>query len=137
MNIPMLFDFAKMTHDEIMKLEAGRELDTLVAERVMGWKLKSHKWIDGETRLGDFPEDKKETGTSYRRVLKYTTDISAAWEVVEKMNSEGFAFYILWTTGIPWAMFDKDSSMEYSAEADTAPLAICRAALLIMTKVQP
>jgi hypothetical protein len=56
-------------------VEPGLELDTLVAEKVMGWtRIGGHyAWatIEGETRTW--------------KGFQPSTDISAAWEVVTKM----------------------------------------------------
>ena len=57
-----------------------RELDTLVAEKVMGWTL-----YDEETHTFLTPAG----GISMGR---FSTDIQAAWDVVEKMASKGFDF---------------------------------------------
>jgi hypothetical protein len=72
-------------------MKAGRELDALIAERVMGWHNnrdnpnESGMWgimdyrADGSPVLAaDFPE--------------YSTDMAAAWEVVEKLLAEGRDF---------------------------------------------
>ena len=48
-------------------MKPGRELDELVAKKVMGYKYK---------------------------VLEYSTDIAAAWEVVEKMKDNGYEIII-------------------------------------------
>ena len=74
-----------MTRDEILKLEAGRELDALVAEKVMGLLVTNHgtaKIIYGKVEV-----DGKEHVT-FSPVRPYSTDIAAAWEVVEKMSDD-------------------------------------------------
>ena len=67
----------------------------------------------------------------------YSVDIAAAWEVVEKFDN----FNILkstWGSGeVEWlgaiVIFpEKQDTYSVDAIADTAPLAICRAALLAM-----
>ena len=120
-----------MTRDEILAMEAGRELDALVAEKVMERTL-----MDG---LG---------GTAIRVVYYgkdtphplpyYSTNIAAAWEVVAKIKPDidgGIAVEWLidggddraWHTEI-WTRGEK--YRQYCSFAPTAPLAICRAALL-------
>lgn len=66
---------------DIDKLEAGRELDALVAERVMEIDLAAvrdevgwYKHPDGYTRREP-------------PCLPYSTEIAAAWEVVEKLGA--------------------------------------------------
>jgi hypothetical protein len=131
-----------MNRDEIMKLEAGRELDTLVAEKVMGLTAdKEHcpycgaeMWIGAlRSRCSSCSEWR------YGWYKNYSDDISAAWEVIEKLEThpdqilfslvrKGAEMHLL-----KWcAEFRKclGSQKYYYAEAKTAPLAICRAALL-------
>jgi hypothetical protein len=60
-----------------------REYDRLVAEHVMGWTaLRWH--LLAETYVG---KDPKQPSSAFEEVVPYyTTDISAAWEVVEMMK---------------------------------------------------
>lgn len=122
-------------------MPAGPEMDRLIAEKVMGWRLFNYEtdepaidhlssdgcaWRDAQGRDGFDGEAWKWAPSA---------DIAHAWEVVEKMeddhewrieNDQGEQF--------PWlveAMSLKDQSFGklVSAEAEAAPLAICRAAL--------
>ncbi len=54
---------------------AGKEMDALVAEKVMGW-----------------PTTGMAAGASYREanMPAYSTDIAAAWQVVEKLRTIGW-----------------------------------------------
>lgn len=63
---------------DIDKLEAGRELDALVAEKVMGWTTFEEY---GQT-FWRAPND----GTRYLEPREFSTDIAAAWEVVKKLG---------------------------------------------------
>lgn len=132
-----------MKTDYIYDMPAGKEMDTLVAEKVM--KLCVHDWKltpnddDGVCRIcqkchlefwGLRPPI---YGCHYG---SYSTDIAAAWEVVEKIahnasnelaRKQGFSYWQL--NAYPdkgWAC--RIGSI--SINADTAPLAICRVALL-------
>jgi len=119
-----------------MDLEPGRELDALVAEKVMGAECSCDK-------------PTKEPGSSNPYGMQgfcdvhggvgcpdYSTSISAAWEVVEKLCQHDKFIQLTrgswnqktnsWTTWI--VEVDGPSSTE-RVEAPTAPLAICRAAL--------
>ena len=64
-------------------MKPGRELDALVAGRVMGWR---------PPRFDDFGDIGRSIVESEGRDLfeppRYSTDISAAWEVVEKLRSD-------------------------------------------------
>ncbi len=126
-------------------------MDELVAEKVMGLKPGEHDWIknkDGSIDIFAY-EDGYCNGPRYllcgyeycvhcyhdgprtlcKETRPYSTDISAAWEVVEKLkDNPDFADI---TITYPWCV-----ALNYNfetgwikGEADTAPLAICRAAL--------
>ena len=101
-------------------MKAGRELDSLVAEKVMGLtKEDLDRWDDTRGR----PEPKH-----------YSTDIVAAWEVVELLKRR----YVLAlrmafpTSDHPdgWEVLRFDGEVFHLLGiADTAPEAICKAAL--------
>ena len=82
---------------------------------------------------GDMPwVGGKLPGRSYDGVPEFTTDIAAAFTVVEKMREDGWCFVDLTSYGdCTWrATFDTGSdSASASDVAPTLPLAICRAAL--------
>lgn len=111
------------------ELAAGRELDALVAERVMGWRSIGS---DGISTFGDPPNDPLDlsgTGDGHFHVPRYSTDISAAWEVVEKAKDwritiDGGEYH-----GDSWGVKIANNDGYFYGFGDTAPLAICRAAL--------
>ena len=134
-----------MTKEKILAMEPGPELDTLVAEKVMGHPMP------------DFiPEDALDlylVGTpiycdSWSCVCRYdegdtpkwvpdpySTDISAAWPVVGKMESLGYGHKHLKYSqrreaGIAW-MFMQPGRGIFEARGKKAPEAICKAALII------
>lgn len=106
-----------MTKSEMIALDPGRELDAHIAVMVMGFKEVT---IVGKHYFTD-PID-----TSLK---EYSTDISAAWEVVEKMPVDiihpyaGFRLTKLVNSVI--VSFDGTE-----VTGKTAPEAICKAALL-------
>jgi hypothetical protein len=123
-------------------LTAGRELDALVAEKVMGITPKDVR-VRGEVdtplvRVCNESAYWREDGRHDRYQLRthadaqcYSADIELAWQVVEKMLALGWYFdlrnYGTWT-----AIFDRDSGSpddHATDDGDSAPLAICRAAL--------
>ena len=56
-------------------MRPGREIDTKISQDIMGYRVKvKAKELWEETPLGDRP------------LRKYSKEITAAWEVVEKMN---------------------------------------------------
>lgn len=123
-----------MTREEILSLPAGRELDALVAKRVMRWTWAS-EWY--EKGIPDW-------------LPHYSSEIAAAWEIVEKLVERGWYFEIrtpsrvyktvdiTWHSRIrdaehgTWDRYggDSDGVIGDDLRAETLPLAVCRAALL-------
>lgn len=112
-------------------------LDTLVAEKVLGWvpdpiidgwdgRLLTHKM------LWRTP-DGKETHVLHDVPAAYSTDWTEAWKIVEAMREKGFALWFHETHpggGVYVAAFG-DASAVYRHESGHSPSeAICRAALL-------
>jgi hypothetical protein len=134
-----------MKTDYICNMLAGKDLDILIAEKVMG--LCAHDWQlipsddDGVHRvckkchLEFWGLRPPLYGVHYG---SYSTDISAAWEVVEKMNEKwsvrAVSYYQSDCVANIWDVTNFDK--EYHARADTVPLAICRAALLAIEFVK-
>lgn len=143
-------------------MEAGRELDALVAERVFGWvwKLDEDRYGNGRTSglyriicdpalwgdeypllglaKGDEPAhiDRPYNGQNPPR---YSTDITAAWLVVEKLLADAHDIVIR-PNGVASDRLARveigvcvdgsfGSDDEYCADALTTPHAICLAAL--------
>ena len=146
----------------IDNMEAGRELDAIVAEKVMGWHYDSAwdclippeqrakpnemwtEWEADDDGLVRKPINENYvtgivyTGDTQKIVLPYySTDIADAWKVVERLDYKSHTNFSLYTIGANWFCFFKEENVkmdyswvnEYEARADTAPLAICRAAL--------
>lgn len=136
-----------------MTLLAGHELDLLVAEKVMGFRWFHCVAGTGVIRNQFCSKAQEETwcGVGWKMTPidrpimgefndssgcpKYSTDIAATMEVVEKLSLE---FSLGWLpsddSGINWdASFgqDRDSEGGTCVYAETAPLAICRAALVL------
>jgi hypothetical protein len=129
-----------------VKHTAGRELDALIAEKVMGWTRypagmhpTDNRTISGVLYCPPYyPYD----AGSANVVPYYSTNISEAWEVVTKLAERG-----LWMTMLtPFNAADgfhvaytPHGEAQWQAGlgtviADTAPLAICRAALKALDK---
>lgn len=95
-------------------MDAGRQLDALIAEKVMG-----------------------------HRVLYYSTDISAAWLVVEELNKRGYWCQMrtpfqagddgdgYWAGFTPHGVSGWNGRPDHWTSAETLPLAICLAALRV------
>jgi hypothetical protein len=129
-----------MTKDRILSTEAGPELDALVAEKVMGLNLVDVTVIDGKgvhTAKGFLGESyvslaDGRTGRSAKQCPAYSTDIAHAWTVVEKFIGRGTQRLII-NAGGYYSYSCHYEGTRGVAEAPTAPLAICRAALLAVT----
>lgn len=135
---------------------AGRELDALVAQRVMGWRRMSYhqtqptniyyadrheltwKWYDngGKEVFIAEPSDCIDCGTDFLP-FSPSTSIADAWLVVEKMTNGDFTVmhsYGTWKAGYLWLSHPTSPAQEEpcwtcEATALTAPHAICLAAL--------
>lgn len=145
-----------MTPEEIDKLEAGRELDALVAEKVMGLVMLEETYQTWETFDGwtmQAPETfnywaPSELPPEERMFLKrkhpyFSRSIAAAWQVVEKLKFDprspdwdGERDFAIHFNGNVWkaGYYDSgyDNCFDFHAEAKTAPLSICRFALKVV-----
>lgn len=125
-------------------MKPSRELDSLVAEKVMGWKPGTSVGADGDGYwdAGFY----KPNGTFTTHIPPYSTDIAAAWEVVEKLTNirpdsgfnpefelkceEGHVDAMIWHASLEDRYTTTDWPDRFTiAFADTAPHAICLAAL--------
>lgn len=143
--------------------EAGRELDAEVAEKVFGAPatVTLYAWADRKKRehprlrVPDFPDAFKlkfgidcgsyvrEDGTKFtgccRTIPHYSTDIAAAWEVVEKLHKHFDTVTVsLRLDGITVDIGDAEATMPIVHAYDdyrssTVPLVVCRAALAALT----
>lgn len=113
----------------------GRKLDALVAEKVM--KCKIEKPLSYAPLCGclDLNHSIRDPGR-LPLIKNYSTDIAAAWEVVEKLTSKIEPHFQLglcdvYTESPKWhaeLYLDRPRKRVF-AKADTAPHAICLAAL--------
>lgn len=142
-----------MTRAEIHAMESGQAMDAFVAERVMGWTQRN-SYAGPHWYAGDVPAGR---GCTFEHVSpsgvvtwlgwQPSAKIADAWEVVEALRAQrrdlvlndgtyqpityevqaGYDAHGPWT----FCCFALDGGIDArSARAMTAPLAICRAALL-------
>jgi len=127
------------------ELKPGREMDDLIHTKVMGRKIckvtlrhrKPYGRLSGTMLTLPTEEEIVEVD---QMSPKYSTDISAAWEVVEKMGTRRLGYSlnltnVAGTTSNP--LWDADfyklrASKSNECEATSAPHAICLAALKAM-----
>jgi len=121
---------------------AGREMDALVAEKVMNWTLVPDKFkvpVMGGLGYNENHGDPVpvyyagEKFIDFAWKFRFSDDIRAAWLVVEKLGDMSVHHFYdptleEWFYHVAWRSPD---GIEHhcSEEANTAPLAICLAAL--------
>lgn len=103
------------------EMQAGQELDVIVAAKIMEWVLSDRGFY---YRAGH-----PESHNSLQN-WKPSTDIAAAWLVVEKLTGPKVNLILErdWD-GVYYSRFSSVGASEDFCSAYTAPLAICRAAL--------
>lgn len=128
---------------------AGRELDALVAQKVMGWRPSTHPKARGALA----PPDNVEGFYTEDDLPAYSVEFHDAQAVIDKMRSDWFSFKA-WQPAKELGECAKvsfvcgagpcprhgnpyhDHHGAYDVEAKTLPLAVCKAALIAL-KVLP
>lgn len=119
------------------KILVVRELDALIAEEVMGWRI----FPDGPN--GEMHTiDANQCECHEYDIPHYSTDIAAAWEVVEKLKTIGLRDFNIelssgsehlneWEVSIYWLDDEQRHGPFYfsSDSTNSAPYVICLAAL--------
>lgn len=126
----------------IENIPEGEELDILIAKEIFGQTDFEHleaTWFECATSDGEDGYDGWECprchaieGSGKKCVRNYSGNIATAWEVVEKLR-----MFVLPFGKTDWCstnIRNYRGAFENIAVADTAPLAICRAALLATLK---
>ncbi|GIO83490.1 hypothetical protein J25TS5_04220 [Paenibacillus faecis] len=129
-----------MTLEEILAMGPGRELDALVAEKVMLWEWNDEKtFSQGNYVRIDPPYAFDHESGEPRFNWSPSTEISAAWEVVEKMRQKNYIYELAdfgrntHKSKPHYAAFhpiNKPRNYERQVHSKTLPEAICKAALL-------
>jgi hypothetical protein len=122
-------------------------MDALVAENVMEWKKSRHLGsviFEGNVWANDMlPEYAKESYVALQHLPCFSTDIAAAWKVVEKLQERQGKKRLIFAISMFWGSVTNSWVYRCSlipevlpgaidADGDTAPLAICRAALEVV-----
>ena len=116
---------------DIDQVEAGTELDAIIAEQVMGWVRYDYE------KEGTSHREWIETGTvgkHYHACFHPSNDISTAWDVVIRLAERGYELGRVgkeFGEGFYLAQFFHGRTYGQAcphARGMTAPLAICRAA---------
>lgn len=112
---------AELTTDAIDAMPAGRDMDALVHQDVFGLRVE---WHDDEPYI----PNRDELLFGVQPIPEYSLVIAAAWEVVEKVFRPRGYYIAPEHARKGWGVYEGDDWREV-AIGDTAPLAICRAAL--------
>ena len=126
-----------MTKDEILNMPAGREMDALIAEMVMGIEPIS---FDDETKCPECEATMRFCGSRswcsschewrHSPYKEYSEDISDAWFVFLKFQEVNIAHI-----GDDYFAAIVDKIKGFTVIVDkSAPLAICRSALLAVMR---
>jgi hypothetical protein len=147
-----------MNRKDIENMPAGEKMDCLIAVEVMGWKTwltkrgdynyiawqrgKDGPWMgtrDWKTARQNYWEFDISEYDPMKHVLgdvpKFTRDISAAWQVVEKMASKGYYFELDYDLCAWTAVFTSaDTGIKTSVNTTKSNAAeeICRCALIAL-----
>ena len=105
-------------------MEPGKELDVLIAEKIMGGKIHENFHVEWPPMRGIF------------KLPEYSTSIDSAWQVVDKLKEKmcelTFDFGYddrIWATFTVAGIYD-ELHPSFQAEGETAAHSICLAALL-------
>lgn len=134
-----------MTRDDVLALSAGRELDRLVAQRVMGHVWRRYNSPVGPVRYLAAPDDRDnwsdadgsepEGDDPWRYPPCYSTSIAAAWEVFRHCCGWRFSKRSFFLTLLEDQSRLPDGALPrglfvLAALRDRFPEAVCKAALL-------
>jgi hypothetical protein len=79
-------------------LQAGRELDALVAAKVFGWPERKPSWPERKATANRGGVATR-TKTQKDQVPAFSTDLAEAWKIVEKVGGD---FDLSRKRGYPW-----------------------------------
>lgn len=119
------------------EMDAGRDMDALIAKNVFAWlplpplNYPNRMWAPRTTRCWRAPNEHHA-----RALPRFSTEIGAAWSVVERLARKGFDVDTrsYGTRGCAAVVTPLETSIgggsdSWTGQADDMPLAICRAAL--------
>lgn len=117
----------------------NRKIDVLVASKVMGWIKIEKSDFTGFDFVGKRPLIDEAYSRDNFLIPHYSTDISAAWQVIQKLQADGWHYevgdmhtgrshFVKFGRG-KYDPYDNFFEEEHSETASTPWLAICLAAL--------
>jgi len=118
----------------VLRCSAGRDLDILIAERLMGWQIETDQakikrlsqyiMSDSQGRWWRTSE-----GGWDNNPPPYSTNLVAAFRVVDMMVSRGYAFFLIQSDSVNNVAFGDLAAMPDYVKGETLMMAICKAAL--------
>lgn len=141
---------APLTREEILAKEPGPELDKLIAEHVMGWSIYRYdkdvpercyymlvdKSFDPVVDGGYWNAGERKTEEeAWKDNRPFSTDISAAWEVVTHLMNDRKDVIVQCVSFevnrlFDCAIYEHEEEVAVTSMLGSAPEAICKAALL-------
>jgi len=122
----------KLILEQIERMNAGREMDALIAEDIMGWTR-----VYGRSGLWN---TQSESVRFTNDIPYYSIKIADAWKIIETMREAGYHSRVE-TQICPTVIFWKKGLIErgpspVTYRATSTPLAICRAALIAVMEAE-
>lgn len=133
--------------ESAQEVEAGRELDAQIAEKVLGLEVVRVELDPAANYIAHAEPGNPAAGWWF--VADYSTEIYAAWEVVEKMKADDFWPSMTWKSGVIEGDWSRavwfvrfrcvrgGTRGDHWAADESLPLAICKAALKVVEQAQP
>jgi len=128
----------EIARDPTSGLELGLELDRLMAERLMGWRVEQEAVFGYSVWEDKAGHERASEDLAGDLDWSPSSDISAAWDIVQAMEDRGWQLLIFSSKGAnreeekKWAaVFFRQGllkHLDHLVTAPSAPLAISRAA---------
>lgn len=114
----------------------SREIDVLIAEKIFNWEwsnIRERKFLSPPLtdEISNWTGMWNEKGIPHY-LPHYSTNISDAWEIVEKMRKDNDYWFELTTDksfSLDYRCYFQLDDNEFEAIASTAPMSICLVAL--------
>lgn len=113
-------------------IPAGRELDALVAELIMGFWSQNIQHSEGAGKWRQETQWHTSFGTRMNGLPNYSTNIAAAWEILPALQNAGLSCFGRFCENLMERFEGDEASANvtlFNVLANLTPLAICRAAL--------
>lgn len=141
MGVPCAHDVEYMPHAEVVAANRKAFLADFGQEAPPTWEGDTGEGTDFEPRWCSKCHVEVSSGRTGIRAPAYSTDLGAAWQVVEKMRADGWEFSLSDTSEGDTKPFDMvfylpGVEVVENEVAATAPLSICLAALKALETVR-